>query len=112
MSIPYSFVLTNVRAHVWLTHTYVGDLTLKLRHCGTSVVLYDRSPGSSSDLSGWYAFDDQASAARRVVELAPGGIPKASATAGAASGARPSCCDPLSRPNLALPPGYPACRRG
>jgi subtilisin-like proprotein convertase family protein len=60
LSVPDAFVLSHVRLELDLTHSYVGDLTLTLKHCGTSVVLYDRNPGSSSDLNGTYAFDDQA----------------------------------------------------
>ena len=60
LSVPDAFVLSHLRLELTLTHTYVGDLTLTLRHCGASVVLYDRNPGSSSDLNGTYVFDDQA----------------------------------------------------
>src|SRR6187399_707498 len=60
LNVPDAFVLSHLRLELTLTHTYVGDLTLTLKHCGTSVILYDRNPGSSSDLNGTYAFDDQA----------------------------------------------------
>jgi subtilisin-like proprotein convertase family protein len=62
VNVPATFVVSRVRVELTLTHTYVGDLTLTLKHCGTSVELYDRTPASSSNLSGTYAFDDQATA--------------------------------------------------
>ena len=43
LAVTAAFVVTNVHLVLNLNHSYVGDLTLKLRHCGTTVVLYDRS---------------------------------------------------------------------
>jgi subtilisin-like proprotein convertase family protein len=60
ISVPDAFVLSHVNVQLLCGHQNVGDLTLTLSHCGTSVVLYDRLPASSSNLSGIYGFDDAA----------------------------------------------------
>ena len=60
VNVPDTFVVSRVTVLLTLSHTYVGDLTLTLRHCGTEVEIYDRSPTSQSDLSGTYTFDDLA----------------------------------------------------
>ncbi|HKK71251.1 MAG TPA: C25 family cysteine peptidase [Candidatus Krumholzibacteria bacterium] len=47
--------ITWVRAHLDLTHTYQGDLIVELvSPSGTTVVLHDRSGGSTDDIVGWY----------------------------------------------------------
>jgi subtilisin-like proprotein convertase family protein len=75
LGVSDAFVVTHVRVELTLNHSYVGDLTLKLRHCGTTVVLYDRSPSSSSDLNGTYVFDDQANLAFAAYVTTPGTVP-------------------------------------
>src|SRR5262245_20202534 len=75
LSVAGAFVVTHVHLILNLNHTYVGDLTLKLRHCGTTVVLYDRSPSSGSDLNGTYEFDDQANLAFASYVATPGTVP-------------------------------------
>src|SRR5262245_25231263 len=70
-----AFVISSLRVQLTLTHTYVGDLTLTLRHCGTSVVLYDRTPSSPSDLSGWYGFEDASPSPFTTYVSTPGVVP-------------------------------------
>jgi subtilisin-like proprotein convertase family protein len=60
VQVPETFKLTHVRCEITLTHSYVGDLTIRLGHCGGIVTLYDRMPGGGNDLNGTYAFEDSA----------------------------------------------------
>jgi len=47
--------ITWLRVFVDITHTYQGDLRVRLTSpAGTSVLLHDRSGGTTDDISGWY----------------------------------------------------------
>lgn len=50
--------LTVVEVFVDITHTYIGDLDVSVTSpCGTTVMLHNRSGGSSDDILGWYPGD-------------------------------------------------------
>ena len=47
--------ITDIKVYVNIAHTYIGDLTVALiGPTGDSVVLHNRSGGSSDDIVGWY----------------------------------------------------------
>jgi subtilisin-like proprotein convertase family protein len=50
--------ITSVRVYVNITHTYIGDLQVRLTApSGTSILLHNRSGGSADDIVGWYPDD-------------------------------------------------------
>jgi len=50
--------ITWVRAFVDITHTYQGDLEVRLTSpAGTQVMLHDRSGGTTDNITGWYPDD-------------------------------------------------------
>jgi subtilisin-like proprotein convertase family protein len=50
--------ITWARVYIDLTHTYIGDLRVRLTSpAGTSIMLHDRSGSSSDDILGWYPDD-------------------------------------------------------
>lgn len=62
--VPDTFAVAGVRVSVNISHTYLGDLTIRLRKGTTAITLMDRvgngplfAPGN---LGGTYVFDDQA----------------------------------------------------
>jgi len=47
--------LADIQVYVNITHTWIGDLTVKLTSpSGTSVLLHNRTGGSTHDLVGWF----------------------------------------------------------
>lgn len=53
--VPVSATLKNVACHVKITHTFIGDLTVTLRHPdGTEVVLHNRTGGSIDNIDQVY----------------------------------------------------------
>ncbi|MEZ4386695.1 MAG: C25 family cysteine peptidase [Candidatus Krumholzibacteriia bacterium] len=58
LQVTMSGEITSVRVFVDITHTYQGDLRVRLTSpAGTSVYLHDRSGGSADDILGWYPDD-------------------------------------------------------
>ena len=50
--------ITSVRVFLDITHTYQGDLRVRLTSpAGTSILLHDRSGSSADDIVGWYPDD-------------------------------------------------------
>ena len=55
---PTSCTLTNATVDIDISHTYIGDLVVKLRGpSSTTVTLHDRSGSSADDLVGNYDRD-------------------------------------------------------
>ncbi len=55
MNVTQSGIIGSLRVSVNITHTYQGDLTVTLRSpAGTSVVLHNRTGGSTDNIIGWY----------------------------------------------------------
>ena len=55
MNVTQAGVIGSLRVYVNITHTYQGDLTVTLRSpAGTSVVLHNRTGGSTDNIVGWY----------------------------------------------------------
>ncbi len=55
MTVDLSGTITEVEVYVDLTHTYIGDLIVRVTSPeGTTVTLHDRSGGSTDNLIGWY----------------------------------------------------------
>jgi subtilisin-like proprotein convertase family protein len=56
-TIPSRGSLTDLKVHVKLTHTYIGDLEIVLTSpAGTAVTLHDRAGGSTDDLDKTFDF--------------------------------------------------------
>ncbi len=55
MTFPDDATISEVEIYINLTHTYVGDLIVRITSPeGTAVTLHNRSGGSADDLVGWY----------------------------------------------------------
>jgi subtilisin-like proprotein convertase family protein len=55
MEIARSATVHDIRVFVDISHTYQGDLIVRLTSpAGTSVTLHDRSGGGDNDIRGWY----------------------------------------------------------
>ncbi len=58
MTIAAGGEITWLRASVDITHTYIGDLEVRLTSpAGTSILLHDHSGGNADDITGWYPDD-------------------------------------------------------
>ncbi|MBD3335544.1 MAG: T9SS type A sorting domain-containing protein, partial [Candidatus Eisenbacteria bacterium] len=55
MEISIGASVSMIEVYVDITHTYIGDLIVRLQSPeGTTVTLHDRSGGSADNLVGWY----------------------------------------------------------
>jgi subtilisin-like proprotein convertase family protein len=55
---PVGSVISQVEVYLDITHTYIGDLDISVTTpCGSTVMLHNRSGGSTDDIVGWYPGD-------------------------------------------------------
>ena len=55
MDLAYDSTVTDIAVYVDITHTYIGDLTVKLvAPGGAEVVLHNRTGSNADDIVGWY----------------------------------------------------------
>jgi subtilisin-like proprotein convertase family protein len=55
MTVAMSTTVSSLEVYVRITHTYQGDLIVKLRSpAGTEVILHNRTGGSTDNIVGWY----------------------------------------------------------
>ena len=58
IEVPESGDISKITVEFDITHTYRGDLTVRLIHGSTIVTLHDRAGGSDDDLRGTFELDD------------------------------------------------------
>jgi subtilisin-like proprotein convertase family protein len=58
MTVAMGTVVSSLEVYVNITHTYVGDLIVKLRSpLGTEAILHNRTGSSADNIVGWYPGD-------------------------------------------------------